>query len=81
MAESCPRPRLAKIVLGIACFFFVIVIVCFLVGGPLYIQERNRMLLYTKDSCRVRSASYETIGKCIADGTKSVKYEKCYVAV
>jgi hypothetical protein len=79
MADSCPRPRLAKIVLGIGCFFLVITVVCFSVGGPLYIQERNKALLYAKDSCRVRSASYETLTRCIAVDTRAMRYKKCYV--
>jgi hypothetical protein len=77
--SSPPMPRSAKIVLGIGLIFFVIVIICFSVGGPLYIQEHHRVKFYEKDSCRVRSASYETIRKCITDGTKTARYNKCYV--
>ncbi len=81
MAESCPRPRLTKIVLGIGGFFSAIVIVCFSVGGPLYIQERSKAQSYVKDSCRVRSTSYQTIDRCIQSGVKTIRYKKCYVAV
>ncbi|CAF1231986.1 unnamed protein product [Adineta steineri] len=50
MAESCPRPKLAKIVLGIGCFFLGITVVCFAVGGPLYFQEHNKMRSYVDSS-------------------------------
>lgn len=81
MADSCLRPRLAKIVLGIGAFFFVTAIVCLAVGGPLYVQERSKMQSYKKDFCRVRSVTYETIDKCIETRTRTMKYETCYVAV
>ncbi len=81
MEESCPRPRLTKIVLGIGGFFSAIVIVCFSVGGPLYIQERYKAQSYVKDSCLVRSASYETVYKCIQETRRANSYGKCYVAV
>jgi hypothetical protein len=81
MADSCPRPQLTKIVLGIVFFFCGIVIICFGVGGSLYIQERNKVLSYAKDSCRVQSASYETVAKCIGPEPKAMRYEKCYVPV
>ena len=81
MAESSSRARLTKIVLGIAVFFCAIVIVCFSVGGPLYIQERTKTQSYIKDSCRVLSTSYETIEKCNDYGTKSTKYRRCFIAI
>ncbi len=81
MAESSPRPRLTKIVLGIGGVFSVIVIVCFSVGGSLYIQERSKAQSYVKDSCRVRSVSYDTINRCIEEGTKTTRYKTCYVAI
>jgi hypothetical protein len=81
MAESSSRPRLTKIVLGIGGLFSAIVIVCFSVGGSLYIQERSKAQSYVKDSCRVRSASYETIDRCLQEGTKTTRYKTCYVAV
>ncbi|CAF1274791.1 unnamed protein product [Adineta steineri] len=81
MAESCPRPKLAKIVLGIGCFFLGITVVCFAVGGPLYFQEHNKMRSYVKDTCRVRSATYETKPRCIAEGVKTTRYTTCYQAI
>ncbi|CAF1033589.1 unnamed protein product [Adineta steineri] len=82
MAESCPRPKFAKIVLGIGCFFLGVTVVCFLAGGPLYLQEYNKMRFYVKDSCRVRSAGYDRNDKCPGEsGTKSRIYRVCYIAV
>ncbi|CAF0864275.1 unnamed protein product [Adineta steineri] len=80
MAESCSRPQIVKIVLGLGCVFGAVAIVCLVVGGPLYIQERSKVQFYTKDSCRVLSASYETIRAPLGD-TKAVRYEKSYAAV
>lgn len=81
MSESCPRPRLAKIVLGIALVSSAIVIVCFAVGSSLYVQERSKVASYVKDLCQVQSASYETISKCIQETTRTSRLEKCFAAV
>lgn len=81
MVEWGSRPLLTKIVLGIAVFFSVIMLVCFCVGGPLYIQERSKTQSYVKDSCHVTSTSYETIDKCIDETVRTIRHRTCYIAL
>jgi hypothetical protein len=81
MATQTTKKKLGRIAFYIGCGFSLILVVCFVVGGPMYISERSKERHYAQELCFVRSASYRSMHRCKLTGGSDRTVRKCYVPI
>jgi hypothetical protein len=79
MAKQRTKTRMSKIAFLSGCFFILALVVSFMAGASLYMQEHPKQKLYKEDLCRVRDTSFNTVQHCSLES----KYlgKRCYIPV
>jgi hypothetical protein len=81
METQTTKKKIGKIVFYTGCVFSLAAVVCLMVGGPMYYQERSKERRYVKELCFVQSSTYKTIERCKLTSGSDRHVGKCFLPV